>query len=111
MKHRRFHPASVYRLLLRLYPAGFREEYEGPMEQQFRDDFRSAGNTRQRAMLWNAAVLDIVTQAPAQFACEVGRICVIQLPRVPEPFHNGRSCRWRAGDGGNRGKHGGIFSV
>ena len=41
------------------------------MEQQFRDDFRSAGNTRERAMLWNAAVLDIVTQAPAQFAREV----------------------------------------
>jgi putative ABC transport system permease protein len=71
MKYRRFDPATVYRWLLKLYPAGFREEYESPMEQQFRDDLRSASSTQQRAMLWIAAVLDIVTQAPAQFSREV----------------------------------------
>jgi hypothetical protein len=32
----------LYRWLLKLYPAGFREEYQTPMERQFRDEYREA---------------------------------------------------------------------
>ena len=35
---------KLYRFLLRLYPARFREEYGGPLEQQFRDDYRESDN-------------------------------------------------------------------
>ena len=30
----------IYRWLLRLYPARFREEYQGPLERQFQDEYR-----------------------------------------------------------------------
>ena len=33
---------GLYRKLLRLYPASFRQEYEGAMDRQFRDEQRDA---------------------------------------------------------------------
>ena len=32
--------SKLYSWLLRLYPARFREEYQVPMERQFRDEYR-----------------------------------------------------------------------
>ena len=34
---------KLYRLLLKIYPAGFREDYGVPLQQQFKDDYREAG--------------------------------------------------------------------
>jgi len=64
--------AALYRRLLRLYPAGFREEYQEPMEQQFQDEYREARTLGERARLWTSAIADVATEAPVQFAREVG---------------------------------------
>lgn len=66
-------PVRFYRWLLRLYPAGFREEYQTPMERQFRDDYNDAANSRQKAIVWLRAVLDILTTAPSHLFREVAR--------------------------------------
>ena len=47
---------KLYRLLLSLYPARFREEYARPLEQQFRDDYREAQNFGARLKLWLSAI-------------------------------------------------------
>src|ERR1041384_3689316 len=64
-------PAKLYRRLLALYPARFREEYEAPMERQFRDEYRDARGTPDRLRLWLAAVLDTVVYAPRELTREV----------------------------------------
>jgi hypothetical protein len=35
-------PARIYRWLLKLYPATFRETYGGPLARQFEDDYAEA---------------------------------------------------------------------
>ena len=40
----------LYRLLLRIYPAGFREEYASELEHQFADEYREAEGQRRRRM-------------------------------------------------------------
>lgn len=71
MKNARFDSVGLYRLLLKLYPARFREEYQGPMERQFRDEYRDASTTGERTRLWTTALLDVVRQAPVQLISEV----------------------------------------
>ncbi len=60
-----------YRWLLGLYPAGFREEYQTPMEQQFHDDYADAAGSFQRAGVWLRAIADIVVSAPQQLMREL----------------------------------------
>ncbi len=43
---------KLYGWLLKLYPARFREEYQMPMERQFRDEYFDAKNRLDRARLW-----------------------------------------------------------
>lgn len=57
---------KVYGWLLKLYPAGFREEYETPMKRHFRDDYREAQSRWDKALLWLRTVLDLAASAPAQ---------------------------------------------
>src|SRR5690606_13991472 len=59
-----------YRALLRLYPAGFRDEYGAPMEQGFADDWREADGVIAPLMLLIGTVWDVVTTAPALRARE-----------------------------------------
>lgn len=61
---------KLYRWLLKLYPAGFRDEYEAPMERQFLDDYRDAASNCQRTQLWARTVLDVIISAPAETASE-----------------------------------------
>src|SRR5687768_9559417 len=70
MNRERFNHAWFYRLLLNLYPARFREEYQAPMERQFCDEYRGAHTGGERSRLWIAAVLDVARHAPRQFASE-----------------------------------------
>ena len=63
----------VYHLLLRLYPARFREEYAAPMERQFQDEYREARNRRSRAWLGLRGLADVVATLPAEIARELGQ--------------------------------------
>jgi hypothetical protein len=41
----------LYRILLRIYPAGFREEYASQLERQFSDEYQGAEGRRERIRL------------------------------------------------------------
>lgn len=62
---------DVYRLLLKLYPARFREEYAAPLEQQFRDDYAEARSAGERLSFWGRAVRDLAMSLPREFGREV----------------------------------------
>ncbi len=59
---------KLYRWLLNLYPARFREEYSGPLEQQFLDDYRESDN---RVTLWLRALRDLAWSIPVELAHEL----------------------------------------
>jgi predicted permease len=61
----------LYRLLLNLYPARFREEYGGPLQQQFLDDYREAHNAGARLKLWLSALRDLAWSIPVELAHEL----------------------------------------
>jgi len=58
--------AKLYSWLLKLYPAGFREEYEAPMKRHFRDDYREAQGGWDKAWLWLGAIADLAVSVPAE---------------------------------------------
>lgn len=62
-------PVRVYRWLLKLYPARFREEYGGPLEREFADEYREAGARRGR--LWLRTLADLAVSVPRQAAHEL----------------------------------------
>ena len=62
---------KLYSWLLKLYPAGFREEYQTPMERHFRDDYRDALGNSGKALLWLQAIGDLATSVPAEFFREL----------------------------------------
>jgi putative ABC transport system permease protein len=64
-------PNRIYRLLLKLYPARFREEYSEPLERQFRDDYRDLTTSRQRLWLWIRAVADLGYSIPLEMCREL----------------------------------------
>jgi hypothetical protein len=60
----------VYRGLLRVYPAAFRERYETEMVQLFADrlrDARAAGTTAGSLRLWVGTVPDLITSALSEY--------------------------------------------
>jgi len=61
-------PKQIYRFLLKLYPARFREEYEAPLERQFRDEYGQARGPWARVFFWLRALADLATSIPAEFA-------------------------------------------
>ena len=61
----------IYRLMLRLYPARFREEYAGPLERQFFDEYREIASGWGRTRFWAAALADLTTSIPSAFAREI----------------------------------------
>ncbi len=64
---------KLYRKLLKLYPASFRDEYETPMDRQFRDEQREARSWNQRALLWVHALGDVALTAPRELARELSQ--------------------------------------
>src|SRR5262245_31163598 len=60
----------LYRIMLRIYPAGFREEYASELERQFADEYREAQGRRERIRLGLRAVADLVLTAPGEIARE-----------------------------------------
>ena len=64
---------KLYRKLLRLYPASFRQEYEGAMDRQFRDEQRDAQGWKENFGLWLHALSDIAVSAPRELVRELGQ--------------------------------------
>lgn len=60
--------ARIYRALLKLYPARFREEFERPLEQQFRDDYEES---RGGILFWTRVLADLAVSVPLEFAREL----------------------------------------
>jgi predicted permease len=61
----------VYRRLLTLYPATFRENYAGPLERQFRDELAESSSVARLGMLWIRLLADLAISVPLQCAREV----------------------------------------
>jgi putative ABC transport system permease protein len=61
----------LYRILLRIYPAGFREEFATELERQFSDEYREAKGRRERILLGLRALTDLAATAPAEIAREL----------------------------------------
>jgi len=64
---------KLYRRLLRLYPASFRQEYEGAMDRQFRDEQSDAKGWKEKVALWLHALGDVATSAPRELARELSQ--------------------------------------
>lgn len=62
---------GLYRILLKLYPPGFREDYAGPMEKEFRDELAESDGVRNFAMLWIRLLFDLAVSVPRQVSREV----------------------------------------
>lgn len=63
----------VYRLLLKLYPATFRERYEAALERQFKDEYAEVTGRSQLGVLWLRTLLDFARSMPLQVAQEIGQ--------------------------------------
>jgi predicted permease len=59
-----------YRLLVSLYPAGFREAYGGPLRRQFKDEIGEATNLPGLSRLWVRTLFDLARSLPSQIARE-----------------------------------------
>lgn len=64
---------KLYRILLRLYPTAFREEYAKAMEQEFRDELAEAQTGFAVVWHWMRLLFDLAVSLPAQLATEIGR--------------------------------------
>ena len=63
----------LYRFLLHLYPAAFREEYAQAMEQEVRDELTEAKNIFAVVWLWMRLLFDLAASLPVQLAIEIAR--------------------------------------
>jgi putative ABC transport system permease protein len=61
----------LYRWLIKLYPAGFREQYGTPLERQFRDEYRDVTGAGAVTRLWLRTLLDLARSLPVQIAREL----------------------------------------
>ncbi len=62
---------KLYRFLLKLYPAGFRDDYAGPMESEFRDELAESSGVFAFAELWLRLLTDLAVSIPLQFLREL----------------------------------------
>jgi putative ABC transport system permease protein len=64
-------PRTIYRLLLKFYPARFREEYGGPLERLFWDDYRDARGFGAKAWFWMHVLADLGMSIPMELGREL----------------------------------------
>ena len=55
---------ALYRLLLWLYPAGFRAQYGGELAAIFSRKLRAASNPLELLWIWMEALVDVLVNAP-----------------------------------------------
>ena len=63
----------VYRALLKLYPAGFREEYDAALQRQFKDDYAEVLRPSDLPRFWARTLIDFAQSMPAQLAREIAQ--------------------------------------
>ena len=99
----------LYRWLLRLYPAGFREDYAEPLERQFRDELRESTDTGALGKLWIRLVADLAISIPVHLSREAAQDARHTLRLWSRrPWHTGFAILALAiGIGANTG----VFSV
>jgi hypothetical protein len=68
---------DLYRILLKVYPAPYRQKYEQAMTQCFRDQLRAADTRGKRVRLWFRTMVDFALNAPARH--------LEPPPRTPSP--------------------------
>ncbi len=100
---------TVYRYLLRFYPAVFFEEYAGAMEREFRDQLAESNGACALAALWIRLLVDLAISIPLQFSGEVSQDARHTLRLwASRPWHTGFAITALAiGIGANTG----VFSV
>ena len=78
----------LYRYLLRLYPASFREDYSGPLQRQFCDDYAEVRTTSGLVRFWAHTLADFARAMPDQLARELAQDArhTLRLWRR-RPFH------------------------
>src|SRR5262245_40890036 len=59
-------PDRFFSILLRLYPAAFREEYEREMRAAFRQGYRNEPGGVRRILLWLSVATDTLSTAPGE---------------------------------------------
>jgi predicted permease len=64
-------PLKLYRILVKLYPARFREEYGTPLEQQLSDDYREAEGSFARFVVYLRTLRDLAISIPLELAREL----------------------------------------
>jgi|GEM_PF-653669 len=64
---------KLYRFLLKFYPAGFHDDYAGPMEREFRDELAEPNSVFALARLWIRLLADLAISIPLQFLREVSQ--------------------------------------
>src|SRR5262245_53317898 len=80
----------LYCWLLRLYPAGFRENYAGPLERAFRDELEESAGLWALASLWIRLLADLAISIPAQITREVSQDARHTLRLwAKRPWHTG----------------------
>ena len=75
----------IYRWLLKLYPARFREEYAGSLERQFQDEYREARGRGDKALLWLRALADSGHVHPRADRARNGTGCGLCRAGLPQP--------------------------
>ena len=85
----------LYRRLLKLYPAGFRENYAEAMERAFRDELQDAS----AIALWLRLLADLAVSLPAQLAREFAQDArhAFRLWRRGRGTRDSRCSRWPSG--------------
>lgn len=98
-----------YRWLLKLYPAGFRENYGDALEREFLDERSECSGPFSLAMLWIRIFFDLAVSVPRQFAREFAQDARVALRLWRRrPLHTGFALVALAiGLGANTG----VFSV
>ena len=64
---------KLYRWLLKLYPASFRDNYAQLMESEFRDELAESSGFYAAAALWMRLSFDLTVSIPLQFSREVSQ--------------------------------------
>ncbi len=63
----------LYQLLVRLYPAEFRERYGTSLERDFKDEYAEVNGAARVARFWARIALDLCRSVPAQLSREIGQ--------------------------------------
>src|SRR6516164_3186015 len=63
----------LYRRLVKLYPAGFRENFAQLLEREFRDELGESTGAAGLATLWIRLIGDLAISVPLQFSREVAQ--------------------------------------